>query len=580
MRYSQLVGRSLRDAPAGSDTASAALLARAGYVRQLGAGIYSYLPLAWRAIQRIEQIIREEMARIDCDELSLPVTHPADLWQESGRWSAIGDELLRFKDRVGREMVLAMTHEEIATDIVRRDVRSYRQLPIQFFQIQTKFRDEPRPRAGLLRGREFLMKDAYSFHTDEADLQRFYSACHHAYLRAFARCGIDVIVVESAGGIMGGHGSHEYMLETPAGEDTLLLCPNGNYAANREVATTTRVLPDEAPLPMEAVATPDATTIDAVARYLGVGPERTLKAVFYDAGGQLVFVAIRGDVQVNEVKLATLLDVPALRPADEALIRASGAVPGYASPVGLQDVLVVADLSAATPNLVGGANRDGYHLRNVNLGRDYSATHVADIALAAAGEPCPVCGAPLGETRGIEVGNIFKLGTTYSGPLGANYLDEHDVEHPIIMGSYGFGVTRMLASIAEAHHDERGLRWPASVAPFDVQLVVLGGDEAVRTPAEALYAELQAAGVETLYDERNESAGVKFADADLLGMPLRATVSARSLKAGGVELKRRADGPEDAWTVALADVADGIQSEVREAHASYRQAADALATGV
>ena len=575
MRYSHLVGRSLRDAPAGSDTVSAALLARAGYVRQLGAGIYSYLPLGWRAMQRIAQIAREEMERIDCHELSMPVTHPADLWQESGRWGAIGDELVRFHDRAQRDMVLAMTHEEIATDIVRRDVRSYRQLPIHFFQIQTKFRDEPRPRAGLLRGREFVMKDAYSFHTDEADLQRFYDECHHAYLRAFTRCGIDVLVVEAASGIMGGHGSHEYMLLTPAGEDTLLICPNGDYAANREVAITSppATISDDA-LPLELVATPAAPTIEAVAALLGVPTQQTLKAVFFEAGGALIFVAIRGDAQVNEAKLAALLNAPGLRPAEEALIRASGAVPGYASPVGLRDVLVVADLSAAAPNLVGGANRDGYHLRNVNLGRDYTPTHLADIALVGAGAACPRCGAPMTEERGIEVGNIFKLGTKYSGPLAANYLDEHDQEQPIIMGSYGFGVSRMLAAIAEAHHDDRGLCWPASVTPFDVHLVVLGADAAVREQADALHAALGAAGIATLYDDRDESAGVKFADADLLGLPLRATISARSLKAGGVEIKRRVDAADAAWTVALTDAPRALITERDSALARINAAAD------
>ena len=576
MRYSQLVGRTLRDAPAGTDTASAALLARAGYVRQLGAGIYSYLPLAWRSIRRIETIIREEMADIDCHELLMPVVHPADVWQESGRWAEIGDELARFRDRGERDMVLAMTHEEVATDIVRREVRSYRQLPIQFFQIQTKFRDEPRPRAGLLRGREFLMKDAYSFHTDEVDLQRFYAACHVAYLRAFARCGIEVIVVESASGIMGGSGSHEYMLETPAGEDTLLVCPNGDYAANREVATSPLVIPDEEPLPVEEVATPDATTIDAVASLLEVGRERTLKAVFYDADGVLVFVAIRGDAQVNEAKLATLLGARVLQPASEELIRASGATPGYASPVGTRDTIVVADLSARAPNLVGGANREGYHLRNVNLGRDYQAAHVADIALAEPGAPCPICGAPLIETRGIEVGNIFKLGTKYSVPLGANFLDERDQEHPIVMGSYGFGVTRMLASVAEACHDERGLCWPVSVAPFDAQLVVLGSDGAARAEAEALYGALAAAGVDVLYDDRDESAGVKFADADLLGIPLRLTISPRSLQSGGVELKRRDAPPTDARTMSANSAVRVVLDELR----TLRQALDDAARAV
>lgn len=549
MRYSQMFGKTLRDAPAGTESASAGLLARAGFTRQLGAGIHSYLPLAWRSIRKIEQIIREEMEGIGCYELSMPVAQPADLWQETGRWGDIGDELVRFHDRAGRDMVLAMTHEEVATDLVRREIRSYRQLPVTFFQIQTKFRDEPRPRAGLIRGREFLMKDAYSFHTDEADLHRFYEACHEAYLRAFERCGIPVIVVAAASGIMGGSGSHEYMLEAASGEDVLLVCPNGDYAANREVATTELPMAVEPLLDVEEVATPDSKTIEAVANYLGVDTDRTLKAVFYDVGGRLVFVAIRGDVKVNEHKLMTLLGAQQLQPASEQLILGSGAVPGYASPVNVTDAIVVADLSARTPNLVAGANREGYHLRNVNLGRDYEADFLADIALVEAGAACPVCGTALQETRGIEVGNIFKLGTKYSGPLAARYLDDEGVEHPILMGSYGFGVSRMLAAIAEHNHDERGLMWPAAIAPHDVHLVVLGAQQDVRAAADELYLEWSGAGIDVLYDDRDESAGVKFADADLIGIPVRATVSARSLKAGGVEMKRRSDGQEGARTV-------------------------------
>jgi prolyl-tRNA synthetase len=569
MRYSQLFGKTLRDAPAGTETASAALLARAGFTRQLGAGIHSYLPLAWRTIRKIEAIIREEMERIGCHELLMPVVHPAELWQETGRWSAIGDELVRFRDRAQRDMVLAMTHEEVATDLVRREVRSYRQLPVMFFQIQTKFRDEPRPRAGVLRGREFLMKDAYSFHADEEDLDRFYRACHDAYLRAFTRCGIPVRVVSSAAGIMGGSGSHEFMLESLAGEDVLLICSQCGYAANREVATTLHALDEEAPLPVEEVATPDATTIEAVANYLGVGTERTLKAVFYEVDERLVFVAIRGDVQVNEGKLATLLGAKRLVPASEALIRASGAVPGYASPVGARNTIVVADLSARTPNLIGGANREGYHLRNVNLGRNYDADFVADIALVEAGDACPTCGSPLEARRGIEVGNIFKLGSTYSVPLRAHYLDDQGVEHPLVMGSYGFGVSRMLSAVAEHYHDERGLRWPASLAPFAVQLVTLGASDDVRRTAEELHDTWTQAGLDVLYDDRDESAGVKFADADLIGTPIRATVSARALKAGGVEIKRREAGQDAARIVPLKTVTDEVNALWRSLLAEF-----------
>jgi len=569
MRYSRMFGKTLRDAPAGTETASASLLVRAGFIRQLVAGIHSYLPLAMRSLAKIESILREELERIDCFELSMPVVHPADLWKETGRWSKIGDELVRFSDRADRPMVLAMTHEEVATDLVRREVRSYRQLPIQFFQIQTKFRDEPRPRAGLLRGREFIMMDAYSFHTDAADLERFYQQCHEAYLRAFRRMGLPVLVVEAAAGIMGGSGSHEFILEAASGEDVLLVCPNGDYAANREVATTAWPVSDAELLPVEEVATPDAPTIEAVANYLGVGTDQTAKAVFYDADGELVFVTIRGDIKVNEVKLAALLNVASLQPASEALIRASGAVPGYASPVGLSGVTVVADLSAQAPNLVAGANRAGYHLRNVNLGRDYQPTHVADIALVEAGMPCPVCGAPLRETRGIEVGNNFRLDTVYSGPLAATYLDANDVEQPIVMGSYGLGVSRGLASIAEHHHDDRGLIWPVTVAPFDIHLVVLGADGAAWTLAETVESRLESAGIDVLFDDRDESAGVKFADADLIGIPIRATVSPRSIKAGGVEVKLRTEEPASARTVAPEVLVETLRTMLDELHAEY-----------
>jgi prolyl-tRNA synthetase len=551
MKYSQLLGRTLRDAPAGTDTASASLLIRAGFIRQLGAGIYSVLPLGLRSARRIETILREEMESIDCQELVMPFAQPADLWRETGRWQTVGEELVRFSDRAGRDMVLAATHEEVATDLVRREIRSYRQLPLAFFQIQNKFRDEVRPRAGLLRAREFLMKDAYSFHATEEDFDRFYRDCHDAYLRIFERAGIPVMVVESGAGYMGGWGSHEFMLEAEAGEDVLLVCPRGDFAANREFASVVTAIPQEDPLPLEEVATPDAKTIAAVADYLGVDTSRTVKAVFYDAGGQFVFVVIRGDLEVNEAKLQSVLDTAAIRAATDGEIRASGAVPGYASPVGLEDVTVVADLSAQSPNLVAGANREGYHLRNVNLGRDFQPTVVADIAMAEAGAPCPECGTPLEERRGIEVGNIFKLGYKYSSALDAHFLDENGQEQLIIMGSYGIGVGRLLAAVAEHHHDERGLMWPASIAPFDAHIVVIGASDEVRDAAADLVRRLESEGLDVLVDDREDSAGVKFNDADLLGIPWRITVSARAIKAGGFEVKHRSADASEAQTVDL-----------------------------
>jgi prolyl-tRNA synthetase len=553
MRYSQLLGRTLRDAPAGTDTASAALLIRAGYIRQLGAGIYSLLPLGVRSAERIKTILREEMTSIDCHELSMPFTQPADLWHESGRIDLVGDELVRFHDRAGRQMVLAATHEEVATDLVRREVTSYRQLPIAFFQIQNKFRDEVRPRAGLLRAREFLMKDAYSFHATEEDFNRFYNECHDAYLRIFERAGIPVRVVESGAGYMGGWGSHEYILEAEVGEDVLLVCDQCGYAANREVAVQHMEIPDQPMLPMEEVETPDSKTIAAVAEYLGVPTNQTAKAVFFNADGEFVFVVIRGDLDVNEIKLQSVLEVNVLRAATDDEIRASGAVPGYASPVGLDGIKVVVDVSATAPNLVAGANREGYHLKNVNHGRDFEPTVIADLAIVEAGAPCSVCQSPLGERRGIEVGNIFKLGYKYSSSLDARFLDENGEEQLIIMGSYGIGVGRLLAAVAEHHHDDSGLVWPASLAPYDVHVVALGSSEEVAASVEALSSALEISGLDALIDDRDESAGVKFNDADLIGIPWRVTVSPRSLKAGGVELKHRTAANADAENLSIED---------------------------
>lgn len=558
MKYSQLLGRTLREAPSGSDSASASLLIRAGYIRQAGAGIYSLLPLGLRSIRKIERILREEMDRIGCQEVLMPFAQPADLWKESGRWDAVGPELVRFEDRAGRDMALAATHEEIATDIVRRDIRSYRQLPMAIYQIQNKFRDELRPRAGLLRAREFLMKDAYSFHATEEDFNRFYDECHRAYLRIFERAGIPVRVVESNAGYMGGWGSHEFMLESDAGEDILLVCGSCGYAANQEVATQQHQFPAEQPLPMEEVETPDSKTIAAVAAYLGVETSQTAKAVFYDADGTFVFVVIRGDLDVNEVKLRDVLGATNLRAATEEEILRTGAVPGYASPVGLEGVTVVADLSAQAPNLVAGANKIGYHLVNVNLGRDYQATMVVDIAMAKAGAACPECGQPLEERHGIEVGNIFKLGYKYSAALDAKFLDEQGNEQLMIMGSYGIGLGRLLAAVAEHYHDDNGLILPASIAPFDVHVVVLGASDEVQAARTALQDALDSAGLEALVDDREESAGIKFNDADLIGIPWRITVSPRALKAGGYEVKQRSEPSSSAETLPLEAVLDRL----------------------
>lgn len=567
MRMSSLFSQTLRDAPAEAEMPSHRLLLRAGFMRQLAAGVFSTLPLGWRALRKIEAIIRAEMDAIGGQEISMPVVHPADLWKETNRWYEVDEALTRFQDRGGRDMVLAMTHEEVIADLVRKEIRSYRQLPALLYQIQTKWRDEARPRAGLIRTREFVMKDSYSLDMDEAGLDAQYRAHYQAYFNIYHRCGLSVMSVAADTGMMGGRLAHEFMYLTPVGEDTLLVCDHCGHAANREVARFQKPpAAEEAPLPLEKVATPGTTTIDALAHFLDISPARTAKAVFMMATvmeGQarvekFVFAVVRGDMELNDIKLANAVQAKALRPADEAEIRAVGAVPGYGSPVGVRDCLIVVDDAIpASPNLVAGANEEGYHLRSVNYGRDYQAHIVADIAAARAGDACPVCGQPLQAVRGVEVGNIFKLGTRYTDALGATYLDAEGHARPVVMGSYGIGLGRLLACVAEAHHDDDGLIWPVSIAPFHVHIVMLpGGDEV----AAQLYADLRRAGIEVLLDDRDERAGVKFKDADLLGMPVRLTVGERALQRGGVEFKRR--DLADKVIVPPGEVLDRVQAEL------------------
>lgn len=546
MKLSKQFSSTLRDAPTGTDAISQQLLLRAGFIRQLGVGLYSLLPLGLRAVRKIENIIREEMNAIGGQELLMPVVHPAEIWKQSGRWDSIDKEMVRFKDRRDRDMVLAMTHEEIVATLCASELKSYRQLPQMVYHLQTKFRDDPRPRAGLIRVREFTMKDSYSLDIDEAGLNKQYQAHYDAYFRIFQRCGLPVIAVGSDVGMMGGQGAHEYMFLTDIGEDTLVLCDKCGYAANRQVSQFSKpAAAAQAMQAMQKVATPETKTIEALANLLNVPTAQTAKAVFFMATlngkEQFVFAVIRGDMAVNETKLGNAIGAGGLRPATEAEIRAVGAEPGYASPIGLKNILVVVDDAIPnSPNLVSGANEAGYHFINTNYGRDYSAQIVADIAAANDGDRCINCGAALHSSRGVEVGNIFKLGTKYSQAMGATVLGEDGVPRPVVMGSYGIGVGRLLACIAEAHHDEFGLRWPAAVAPYQVHLVALGGkDVAVNTAAEAAYQTLQSAGVEVLFDDRVESPGVKFTNADLIGLPVRVTISGKSLAAGGAEVKRR-----------------------------------------
>ncbi len=558
MRLSHLFFTTLRDDPADVEMPSHRLLLRAGYVRQLGSGIYSLLPLGYRVSKRVEQVIREEMDAIGCQEMEMPVVHPADLWKETGRWYAIGSEMARFKDRGGRDMVLAMTHEEVVASLLRDVVKSYRQLPMMVYHFQTKFRDEPRSRGGLIRVREFVMKDSYSADRDEEGLDRSYWAHHRAYTRIFERLGLGAIAVSSDVGMMGGSLAHEFMFLNPAGEDVLVLCDGCGYAANRQVAPSTTAAPEpEALLPMEDVHTPDATTIDALATFLGIPAARTAKAAFFVAGdGRFITAIVRGDDDVNETKLVNAVKATGgLRPAQVDEIRARGMEAGYGSPIGARDTVVVVDtLAAASPNLVAGANRPGYHVRNTNVGRDYTPDAVADIANVAEGDACPSCGRPVSLRNGIEIGNIFKLGTRYTAALGADYLGEDGERHPIIMGSYGIGIGRNVACIVEAHHDEKGIAWPAEVAPYRAHLVAIGANKEpqVTEIAERLHALAAAGGSwnEILFDDREESPGVKLTDAELLGMPWILTVSPRSLAAGGVEVTERATGTRTTVPVA------------------------------
>ena len=544
MRMSHLFGRTLREAPADAEIISHKLMVRAGMIRPLGTGLFSIMPLGYRVVRKIEQIIREEMNAIGGQEMLMPVVHPADIWKESGRYYQVGPELGRFKDRADRDMVLAMTHEEIVADLTRQDINSYRQLPQIIYHMQTKWRDEPRARAGLIRVREFIMKDSYSLDLDEEGLDRSYRLHDRAYRTIFSRCGLRFIVVSADVGMMGGTKSEEYMAFSPNGEDTLLICPKGDYAANREVATFQR--PSTTPadlLPLEKIETPNTPTIQALCDLLGISRAQTAKAVFFEGkSGKFIFAVIRGDLDINETKLRHLIGESDIVPASPEVIRSHGAEPGYGSPIGVHDALIVVDESIRDgANFVAGANDPGHHYRNVNLGRDYEATLIGDISVAEAGMLCPVCGTPLTAERAIEVGNIFKLGSRYSALMGANYLDAEGRPQPVVMGSYGIGPGRAAATIVEQSHDDKGIIWPVNVAPYDVSLLSLAPSTDTETTgaAEALFAELTSAGIEVLYDDRPERPGVKFNDADLIGNPIRLSVSPRTLANNQVELKVR-----------------------------------------
>lgn len=548
MRWTQALIPTHKEDPSDAETVSHKLMLRAGLIRKVTSGVYNYLPLGWRVIRKIEAIVREEMDGLGCQEILMPVLSPAELWMESGRWRVYGKELWRAQDRNGRFFALGPTHEEVVTDIARNEVRSYRQLPFCLYQIQTKFRDEVRPRFGVVRAREFLMKDAYSFHRDAASLEDTYGQMRAAYSRIFDRCGLTYRPVEAATGAIGGSASHEFMVLSDTGESEVIVCPCGYAATNERADGSVPPVPqDAAERMMEAVDTPGMKTIEEVAGFLGIEPSRLVKTILYDADGRAVAAVIRGDRDINEAKLAMALGADVVAPAAPDLIeRVTGAPVGFAGPVGLKGVEVVADETVrGLRNIVVGGNRKDVHFVNANPGRDFPAPLFRDIALIRKGDRCARCGAELDSVRGIEVGQVFKLGTKYSAAMKATFLDEDGVAKPLVMGCYGLGVSRTAAAIIEQHNDKDGMTWPRTVAPYAVHLLVINPrDAGPREAADKLYEELSSAGIEVLYDDRDESPGAKFKDADLVGVPLRVTVGERGLKRGVVEARVRRTGAQ------------------------------------
>lgn len=557
MRWSRLLIPTLKEDPAEAEAVSHRLMVRSGMVRQLAAGIYGYLPLGQRVLDNVNTIIREEMNRIGGQEITLPALHPAELWQQTGRWDEIGEEMFRLKDRSKRDMCLGMTHEEVITWLAMKEIRSYRELPQVWYQIQVKFRDEARPKSGVLRTREFHMKDSYSLDADEAGLHDSYERHKEAYARIFGRCGLKFYVVESDPGMMGGAGSHEFMAPSPAGEDEVVLCPACGYAANIELAASKSPTPAfPAWASVEELATPGARSIEEVSRFLQIDPRLTVKALMVLTEAGPLLCLLRGDQLLHEKKLQRLVGPFRTAHRDEVK-EIAGVEAGFLGPLGLA-LPLLADEALAEGVYVAGANREGYHVRGVVPGKHFSARY-ADIHLVQAGEACLHCGAPLVVERVIEVGNIFKLGTRYSAPLKAVYLDEQGQEHPIVMGSYGIGPARIAAAAIEQNHDQDGIIWPISIAPFPVLLLTVNAkDGAMRAVADELYRQFTAAGIEVLYDDRDERAGVKFKDADLLGIPYRVTVGSRAVRDGQVEIRNRRT-KEDAL-VPIAETISHVQA--------------------
>jgi len=568
MRYSQYLLPTLKETPSDAEVISHQLMMRAGMIRKVAAGIYNYLPLGLRSIRKVEQIVREEMNRAGAMELLMPMVVPAELWQESGRWEQYGKELLRFKDRKEAEFCLGPTHEEVITDIVRNTVRSYRQVPINLYQIQGKFRDEIRPRFGLMRGREFIMKDAYSFDRDDAGADRAYEKMYQAYRRIFTRCGLKFRAVEADTGNIGGSSSHEFMVLADSGEDAIVSCNSCEYAANVEKAELAYI-DGTAPAPqqsLETVPTPGRKSIEEVAEFLKLSAQRLVKTLIVQTDAEeTVAVLLRGDRELNTIKLMRLLGCNwAELASDETVFKVTGAPAGFAGPVGLK-LRILADLEVRTmADFVVGANAKDAHYTGVNIGRDFQVEAFADLRQAVAGDPCPRCQGQLEIWRGIEVGHVFKLGTKYSAALGATVLDDQGQERVLVMGCYGIGIGRTVAAAIEQNYDQNGIIWPLPIAPFQVMVTIVNPNQAeVAEAGEALYRELQEAGVEVLYDDRDERPGSKFKDADLIGIPLRLTVGARGLQEGVVELQERASGERSA--LPLKDAAHLLAERIRAA---------------